>query len=513
VNALIDTIKKLNIGFSTTNQLYGIAYALLEKQAELRQLEHFFIDLLLESVRKLPIKGKNLTYIHEGSSPNNYFVSHYANFSLNVLCYVALFRFTERSPYKSADITQLLPQIADFLAYERKQLKDDFQKSVGFELVVGKYIDTIRGFNDKEFSDHIKKLRENRLKGSFEIMAFTPEGITGLRNKLKLKFLSLKLKSAQVPDTFIFNSPQLTLSSFSTLSKESKQLFSVYLKRYKGLPPFFKAEILDLFWIIDILNTGDLLDKNVKVALSKQMLKMDLFNPHIEGCFNIKKGFSIAKGFPLYDSDTTAMAIKAFCHFRIQEDWAKSYSFEYYKNETTQTYSTYKGDNRYSLSALAHILDAQTYQGRADKSLVQFIKRQVAKNNFTDKWHISHLYPLHALTIAFTNYYLLTGKEHTFLLQLIDKVCSYRKKNGLFTSIDGIEGTIEETAWALLALSYFEKKTGSKDSVIKRVIEGSKVKVQNNNTPIDELEKLWVVKEIYSLHKISTVLIQSIDYL
>lgn len=506
-----DTIKSLNTGFSTTNQLYGLAYIIIDGSELLADFEELIVDEILKSVNIIEVDGRPISYIHEGPNENNYYTSHYANFVLNLMVYVCFKRLEKRSTYRLSEIINIKNQVADFLKHEKEYLVDDSIKTVGFELIVDRYINEVENFNDINFIDKYKHLAKARLKRFTPILAFTPEGIKGIYHKFLIKFLSNKLFPKVLNDTFIFDSPETTINLIRKLIKKSNAIFQDfrdYILVNKGLPAFFKSEFLDIFWITDILNTAGLLNEKLKVQLKDEISKSNYRNTNWEGTLNDRKGFSIAKGFMLYDSDTTAMAIKTFDILQIDEEKLKSFDFEYYKTDQPSTYFTYKYDNRPSISTLAHILNAQVVQENINSSLRSFLDECIEKKVFNDKWHVSKLYVLYSLGIAYSDLATTDLSAKKYLQKIVEEILSYEKTNHLFTSIQGIDsGTVEEASWALLTLNYIYKQHKEDYSFLKDTIPVVKQAITKNYKDINSLEKLWYVKCIYNLPKILTALV------
>ncbi|MEI7604166.1 MAG: hypothetical protein WCJ19_04045 [bacterium] len=510
MDKILEIISTLHIGDGNTVQIYGIAHLLIIHKKEFRELDNLLVDIILENKINL-ITNPTIKCIVEGKNINNYYISHYYNFSLNLLCYEGLRKIIKISDYRKDEIILTLKDLENFLIFEKDLLDNDEKKTIGFELVVGKYISNVRGFKDKKFIEKYINLRNQRLKNFSPIIVFSPEGISGITNQIKAFIIVKKIiKKTDNPRNYLFCSPQTTVQYIKILEKKfpgSVKKLITYIKERRGLPPKFNAEFFDLFWCLEILDTAGLIDDNVKNKVVSAIEDSEAFHKNIPGCYNEDKGFSITKYFPLYDLDTTSVAIKALHSIGYMRDKYISFNFSYYKNINNNLYFTYKNDNRISITVLAHALHAQIMLNKVDENLVAYLNNRIKSSDYTDKFHTSILYTIYCLINAYSDYVKINNTHNDMLEKLVSDLLNAKKDNGLFGAIEGINGTIEETAWAIISL--YKYWSTFKKAYVKDIIISSQNTIKSCTFIIEDLEKEWIIKDIYNPHKINTILIQS----
>lgn len=513
----ISLLEEIPYNYSTTNQVYGIAYFLYLGTNGYNIEEEFLLDLVLSRLGPVPDNEKYYC-IAEYGSLKNYFVSHHYNFALNLMSYVGISEYLNRHPdtERRDKLEQALSKISDFLNYEKDKIQGIAKKTVAFELIVGTFIDFVKGFGDKGFIDKYKSLKKERLRKFSPTIVFTPEGIDTKLQSIFANYIAGDGLSKHIEGVFVLNSAQASVKYAHKLEKDSansRKDFEQYIYNYKGTPPFFKAEIFDCFWMIDIAASAGLLDnKSVIDKLVKLVSDLDLFNPKITGCFDRVKGFSIAKGFGLYDSDTTSLGIKTLSLLGVGTDQIYSYKFDYYKNQSNGTYYSFKNDNRPSVTTMAHILDAMVATGQDLSELKKCVDEMISNKNFVDKWHTSELYSLYILIVAYTNMLTKLGTGEEQLALLIDAMCTYQDKTGGFSSNKELSNTLEESCWAYLALTYLDRNNELFRDKYRQTFErlSNYLYPRINDATIENLEKLWVVKEIYHQSRVTRALIQAV---
>lgn len=511
----INLIQEIPHNYSTTNQVYGIAYLLYLGPSKNQVSEEFLLDLILSRLTSVP-GNENHFYISEYDSPRNYYVSHYYNFTLNLMSYVGILEYMRRHPASEryGELERVLRQIEDFLNYEKGLIPEIDKKTVGFELIVGTYIDRVRGFNDKVFVKKYKELKKARLRKFSPTIVFTPEGIDSHFQNLLATLIANKGLSRDVEGVYVLNSAQASARFSYKLNGPSLSKiddFNSYVNEYKGTPPFFKAEIFDCFWMVDIAASAGLLsDKQISKSLVKLVEDLDMFNPQISGCFNNEKGFSIAKGFSLYDSDTTSLGIKSLSLLGLRSDKVSSYRFDYYKNKDNGTYYSFKNDNRPSVTTMAHIIDAMVATDQDITELKRVVDKMVEDRNFVDKWHTSELYSLYILLFAYLNMFLKLGIGEKQVHTLIDAMLDYQDDTGGFSSNKELSNSVEESCWAFLALYNIDRNCDTFHHKYKQSFERLKSYLSERveDAKIENLEKLWVVKEIYHQSRVTRALIE-----
>lgn len=505
-------INNIEYGNGNTTSLYGLAYLLLLQKDTFLHLNEFIVDLILDSVQELQYSIGKYYFISDTKIQNDYHISHYYNFSLNLLSYVGLNNFQIISSYRRKEITQIVSYIKEFLSYEVKFLNNYEKKTIAFELVVGKYISRLENFTDNKFVKSIKDKRGKRLSKKSNLLAFSPEGLDTPEQNKQLILIFKQLASLD-DRNFLLNSPEASIT-FDKLLEElypnSIEKLIIYIKENKGLPPKFNAEYFDFFWIIDILYSGTNLNEYKNILLSK-VDDLNLFNGKL-GALTPEKGFSIAREFPLYDLDTTAMAIKGFKILGIDNNEINNYDYSYYQNKDNQLYSTYKNDNRVSITTLCHTLDSQLSLGiTPNQKVLEHLVKSIFNHNYTDKWHASDLYSLYVITVFFVNLYKKEPKNlyEDILELLIKDLLKYRKSNGLFTSINYLEGTQEETSWAILALNYINNNYKYLQNNLSKLLNISVQSLRQEMEKEQDYERLWLVKQTYSPFKIIDSLINT----
>lgn len=491
--------------YGNTNQIYGILLALLNNKLDPTTVKDF-LQIVLQKYKTMDINGNTYSFFLEGEPFSNYYISHTYNFSLNLLCYIVLKKYNSENLYGD-----VLAKLEEFLTFEIKFI-DINEKPIGAELVIGKFSAKVNNLKNKsKVLIAWKELRKSRLKNFSKILFFTPEGLSW-RKLLKLSLIiKLKQKLLWDDEIFLFNSPDLTCFFLDSLPKKDMHSVINFVKKNKGTPPFYKGAFYDLFWSYEILKTSELVDKDINDLFFRKINELSAFSETILGCFNIMKGWSINPKFNLYDLDTTSMGIKCLEDFLNDKyKFIKDFNFKYYYDYTSKRYSTYKNDNRESISVLSHVLSAQCSLDKVDSQLVEKVKSLVGKEELFDKFHTSKLYIYYTVLVAFTDLTLKGYNMRSEVDKVIKIVLQYQLPNGSFTSIAGlIDGTVEETCWAILAIRYAYSKLKINRSEVKKAFIRGQDFVAKNKKGSDKLENLWIVKQPYTPNIINTILINS----
>lgn len=494
---VIESINSFSIGQNTTGQLYALAYLLIISPRNLRKIENDVIDILLDSQVEIMINGTEYTVIAEPPQNKNVLVSPYYNFSLCLISYIGIKSFISKNHYRKEELVNLQSKLAESMMIIKDELNDINMKTVGFELLVGKYINDIPGFENTDFAKNIINEREKRLsKNSKMIFLFSPEGYDETDIDLR-NFIS-----KENMDIYIFNSAEATIKFFDKLIEtEPKYLdrFIDLIKNLKGLPGFFRGDRYDMGIIIDMLNSTGLIDNpDIAKAIKQKLDDLYMFSD-LAGDYNQQKGFSITQGFGLYDLDTTSTLLKAFVLLDYNKDKAIDFKFNYFENPSNGLYYTYPGDNRIAPTALAHLLSTQVLLGKPDIKIYNYLKEIIFNQSYSDKYHFSKLYILYCMLTGLIDYHSVNAEVNDTIEEVIRQILSFRKSNGMFSSIKGFSsGTAEETAWAILALTYYVRKVNDTDEV-RNIIRHSSEQIQGiKQSEVKDLVRLWYFKQVYT---------------
>lgn len=485
----------------TSSQLYGLAYILILDSDLFFRDRHRIVDQLIKSIKKVTLSEGNFIFLSvEGDNLNNYYISHYYNTVLNTLIYVSLKYFIKKDKYRNLEVHSVIKKLEESIPHEISLLKKDY-KTIGAELVIGKYIGNVSNI-DRRIKFKFSKERKERIKKFSKILAYTPEGLPEFINNTFVKRSVYKfLENNNLTDCYLYNSPELTYRFADTIKdmfpKRMTDLL-LTLNSHEGTPPFFKGIFFDLFWIVDILHSANLLSNDLVNTSVKLFTKINDVKNEV-GTFDEKKGFSISPGFPMYDLDTTAMGMKFFHYVQIRSTDLSDYAYTYYQNNQTQLYSTYKRDNRISISAILHALNAQAYvdKSKVNTKALDYAQEAFRLGEYKDKYNKSDLYVLYCYTKSFVDLNRVGLVEDLILDEIVKKILSHKKQNGLLSSICP-DGTFEESAWGILALKYYleYKKNRNIESKYNELIEVTKT-FSKKVTNVVQLERIWTVKQIY----------------
>ncbi|WKZ28470.1 MAG: hypothetical protein QY330_02635 [Candidatus Dojkabacteria bacterium] len=501
-----DTISGCNTYPHTTFSIYGLTIILIDNLESFKDLELTVVDHILNNARSICISGKDYRLIIEGKE-SNYYQSHFFNFQLNLMVYVGLNRFTKRSDYRKREIKQLGRDIIHFLEHEINKLTDFNEKTVGFELVVGKYINQIpKLYRNKNYAKIISKRRE-RLSRKSPILIYTAEGL----DKDILSQIDIAPFIDSIPSrSMIANSPEasILLAERATHSKEIiVNKIKDTINEHGGLPAFWQSEYFNLFWMTEILSVSNQIDSETNKLLFDKLKLTTLISDGMEGSMNKKKGFSIAKGFSLYDLDTTAMGIRALAYIGIDNHQLEEFNYNYYLSNGGK-YQTYPNDNRESVTTIAHTLSAQIIQRNVDPNIVNQLLNLINRNQLSDKWHTSRVYVLFTILHSLIELRKFTNDYVDVTELVLRKLMTYKSKNSMsFTSLNlPGGGTIEETCWAILSIYHYLKSSEKQDKYLTQILKGA-IEFIKEERERYLTEKLWVVKIPYRPYYVVDTLI------
>ncbi len=512
MDKLVSAIKKFDKKEPYTGQIYGLAYLLIENPKALSNLRNYAVDRILESAKSI---GKHVCIV-EGGNVNNYYISHHYNFAVNLLVIVAIQRLVKVGAYRLAELEKLKLKLIAFLEAEQTFLDDYSKKTVGFELITGKFLEEISEFSGGKLSRKYSELREKRLANTSKVLLFSPEG---LDDNLKLEdgFREQVIKGANT-EVFAFNSPELTIKMADELDQNNSELVSALTNKVtslQGVPPFFESDRFFFPLAIEVLRTTGLLEiSKVRDASLDQVKRLELFGGH-PGDYHPQKGFSIAKGFELYDLDTSSMLMKALYSLGLWGAKEERFAWSYYSSDSDYRYSTYKKDNRFSPSVLAHLLSAQCLVDGIEGDLLKVIFKIIDDGLYSDKYNASTLYVQYSLLVGLIDSQVSGFDCMKYIDRLVASILSAKKETGLFTTFAGLStGTVEETTWAALALNYYRMKIDNSHIRINESIQSIKNVMKTQNTArVEELERLWIFKQIYTPITFNQLLFAVIDQL
>lgn len=268
----------------------------------------------------------------------------------------------------------------------------------------------------------------------------------------------------------------------------------------KGVGGKKAEEYLDLFtqsskipflWPIDIFEINWCLFPLFFLNLNNQF--QDLINPLVSYLqkFWTSGGVGLSKDFSVPDIDDTSTA---FYLIQCSGQKLDIRAFEYF--ETADGFMCYSGERSGSASHYADLLFAlstcerDSRVDRMKRKILDFLfSTQHHDGHWDDKWNISPYYATSRIILA-----LVHEKEATsFVDRAMRYIIETQHKNGLW----GFgSGTIEESAYALVALFYYSKSRVMAEKEILQIQTGFEAIMRNMDK--QNYPGLWIGKSLYT---------------
>lgn len=496
----IKDLRNIDSEFATDSSIIPFSIGIIYRKLP-HSLVNRYIDIVLENILQ------NKFFTNSTSKDNvksQELISKFANTSRNIIVLQALLSCFKNNKYRKSEVKLSIEYLKKYL---KTQFNDNNQplnlKTVGYELTVSKYAGIkLFGFNKKIFKIYISSFR--KLFNFSKTLIFSIESLPFFFQILiKKRILS---GSTYLNKIFFGNSGNLTLFLYDNLNNDQQDFFNDYLNKKNGIPLFFKSEIFEISLIIDIC---------LILGINKDNLYDLIYNLEIEASFDSIKGFSIAKDFNYYDADTTALTCKILnlLKGRNTSDELKNFNFKYYYRSEFSFYSTYYQDSRLSITTNAHILDYFSTVKSYREDLLELLLDCIEQDSLFDKWNSSILYVLFTVSNALYSFSLISKNKELVRksLEIIsNKIITFQKKTGGFSSDASSPENIYETVWAILSMKQLQK-IDNKEELNKSLVR-AKNYLSTQKSSKENL-KFWLLTDTYSLlhvdkfiYKISKIL-------
>jgi halimadienyl-diphosphate synthase len=367
---------------------------------------------------------------------------------------------------------------------------------VGFELIVPTLMAEARrmGLEVPSHSGGYARIRSEKLRLVPRSAFYTP----GTPTAFSLEFLGEStdprhqndVHLLQGPNGAVANSPAATVYYLRQVGNENQQALD-YLEGVRtlseGIPAFHPWRIFELAWVLEHLSfTGvplkEFADDEVFDELKKAL------GP---------EGVGIDTTFGINDGDTTSVVLHALVLAKRGVDPA---ILEFYEEKKTRTFRTLAFERNASVGTNVHALEALTlmddYPDRKevwDRVVAALMAEQKYRSYWVDKWHASPFYATCHVLIALINAGDLGTRLITECIHSIDWLLHTQREDGSWGYFD--RGTMEETAYALLALLHYHRKIAP---VNLRVLQqAASYLYQNVTLPQVDHPSLWIAKSLY----------------
>ncbi|NIP34014.1 MAG: hypothetical protein GWN18_20015, partial [Thermoplasmata archaeon] len=214
-------------------------------------------------------------------------------------------------------------------------------------------------------------------------------------------------------------------------------------------------------------------------------------------------GLSFSRHFPPCDLDDTALGYTVLNYVGREPD--PRVFDAYWKRDHFVTYTVESrgrpGPNIHALEALA--LSSHPHKEDLIDATLRWLRGEMVDgNHFVDDWHLSPAYVTSHAIFAFH----LT--EETLMERCVDYFLDTQRDDGSwgFTSNGNGLGTIEETAFALQGLLFYDRNVGHVDP---EVVHGG-VGFILDRYPTVRYPEMWVSKVLYSPGNIIESLVQGV---
>lgn len=480
------TLENIDLGLATDESIIpysiGIYYGTLPSE-----LSNIFINYILNNVNQHSYFSNAATVNGLPEIQNN--VSRFGNISRNLIVLAALKKISSTNKHRAQEINQTILKLKKYIKNEFINNNQQLNlKTVGYELVINKFSTlAIPLFNLKIL--YIKFFALKRLLKYSDTLLFSIESLPYFVQKIIKKSILSNWNSVYHNSSYISNSGSLTLFMLKTLPLNNRSEIVDHLKKFNGIPLFFKSEIFELSLILDIcLCLG--INKKLFLNLVAQLDLPDMFDS--------KKGFPISKFFKLYDADTTALSAKILCALLPKESSTKykNFNFEYYRKKDSIFYNTYYHDNRSSITTNAHILDFFSTNHIYRPELLNEILKKLTQGELFDKWNCSKIYVLFTISNSLSSFSNIT-ESRELVVEVSDKIhqilLDLQAPSGGFSSIENCQDNIYETVWAVLTLKQLSRFIN-----VQLSLDLAEEYLRARRSA-DEYLKFWLLNDTYSL--------------
>ncbi len=261
-----------------------------------------------------------------------------------------------------------------------------------------------------------------------------------------------------------------------------------YLEQVKGLPSgvpaFYPFRTFEIVWVLEHLAFGgftlhDLVDAEVWNSLRSALGRT---------------GTGIDPLFGINDGDTTAVTLHVLARGKQPVDPSILHHFE---EPGTHTFRTFDFERNASVVTNIHALEAlmwmpeypnleQVWEG----VLSMLLEHQLYQTYWIDKWHASPYYATAHILIVLMNVgeYEMVRYSHA-----IDWLVHTQRSDGSWGYFD--RGTVEETAYALMALLHYQRHT---HTLCADVLHKGMAYLMSAVASDVAFPELWIAKTLYT---------------
>jgi len=295
-----------------------------------------------------------------------------------------------------------------------------------------------------------------------------------------------KLARLQGGNGAIANSPAATV--YSILEGSGNRASLRYLEGMRARPPaFYPWRTFEIAWTLEHLAFG---------GLSLNGLVAPSIWSELQAALDFgETGVGIDPTFGINDGDTTAVTL----HVLAQGDQAVDpMILRHFESARSGVFHTFPFERNPSVVTNAHALEAMHLipdypdrQDKRDRIVTMMLSSQIYESYWIDKWHASPYYATAHVLLA------LMGMQEPLLAEChnsIEWLVHTQRSDGSWGFFDW--GTVEETAYALLALLHYHRRVKAVDEeVLKRgAVYLYHCMAQKGLTH----PELWIAKSLYA---------------
>lgn len=405
-----------------------------------------------------------------------------------ILCTLAaIIALKERGVGKLAE--QAIRRGERYIWHNLHRLRHDPKELVGFELIFPSLLTQAR-ILDLDVPTHTcgyGRIRAEKLRLLPTELLYTP----GTSTLFSLEFLDTRgdpdrLCQLQGPNGAIANSPATT-AYFVLQGSGNNQQALEYLEKVKtlatGIPAFYPFRTFEIAWVLEHLAFGGLpLDMLIETSTWRD-LQASLS----------EEGVSMDPAFGINDGDTTAVALHALA---LGGQPVDPLILRHFEEPRLRTFRTFDFERNASASTNAHALAALSampgYPDRqevSDSVMALLLADRVFDTYWVDKWHASPYYATSHVLIT------LIGLHEPLLaecLSSIEWMLHTQRDDGSWGYFD--RGTVEETAYAVLALLHYHRQVKAVDLRILK--KGASFLYADEMD--DVCPDLWIAKSLFA---------------
>lgn len=255
-----------------------------------------------------------------------------------------------------------------------------------------------------------------------------------------------------------------------------------------GVPHFYPFRIFEVAWVLEHLSFGGL-------CLSEDGLMSPALAEELSSALG-RNGASMDPNFGITDGDTTAVTLNVLALSGYDIDSAILQHFEDPEARVFRTFDFERNasvsTNAHALEVLARLPDYPDRQEVWNRIVTMLLAARRYQSYWIDKWHSSPYYATSHVLIS-----LLRADEPLIseCTPSIDWLLHMQRKDGSWGYFP--TSTLEETAYALLALLHYQQKFNDLDPAILRkgaahLTRGLAVR-QDSAYP-----DLWIAKSLFA---------------